>query len=150
MKTFEGIASINELMGIYGENRDYFTSYIFNNLSVKDILSIMLILNPDFIEIDNKIYIYNNYLDYDQNDYNRFEQSNNGKEKYINNICITDLFFLKEDYYNKEVLLILGKKILEFWKLKLNSDFQNIKFDFFIYEEGVYDENGVCITFCQK
>lgn len=151
MKIYKGALSQDEILRNFKDysSSDFFSSYILNNLSIYDMLAIMGFLFPEFIFINDRIYLYQNYLSYDKNEENRFDNSNKGREMYINNTCITDLFFLKDNYFDKDLQRELGDKILKFWEIKLNRDFPNFKFDLLLFENGLYDESDVCITFCQ-
>ncbi len=82
---------------------------------------------------------------------NNFDNSTSGKEKYINNISISDVFYFSEDDQSKEkeVQMEIGSYILEFWKMRLLYLFPQKKINFLISENGLFDESGVCITFYQ-
>lgn len=127
-------------------------SYIGNKLSLVDIMSIFKLISPTLININGNIYLKEHFDGYSQDENNRFDNSPKGKEKYINNFAITDLFYFSNDQKSrdKELQITLGEKILMFWKIRLTDLFPNIEFEFILSENGLYDESDVCITFCQK
>ncbi|WP_294247568.1 hypothetical protein [uncultured Chryseobacterium sp.] len=142
MITYKGIVEDNNL--------ELDLSYIGNILSVEQILIVMKSMSPDFIEINGNIYLKSNFESYGS-DNNRFEYSQKGKEKYINTISISDVFYFSSDKetHKKEVQKKIGLYILEFWKIRLNFLLPDKNFEFMLFEDGLYDESGVCITFNQ-
>lgn len=143
MITYKGIIEDNDLA--------LDLSYIGNILSFEQILILMKSMSPDFIEINGNVYLKSNFESYGS-DNNRFEDSQNGKEKYINNISISDMFYFSsdEETQKEEVQKKIGIYILEFWKMRLNFLLPDKNFEFLLFENGIYDESGICITFNQK
>jgi hypothetical protein len=143
MKIYKGIIKKNDLqndLGVIG----FF-------LEVEQILSLMKCLSPDFVKIENNIYILSNYLGYGTA-VNAFDNTNQGKEKYVNNISISDVFYFSqyEESLYKNNQIDIGNYILNFWRERLYFLFPDKNFEYILSENNLYDENGVCITFCQK
>lgn len=136
---------------IEGNNLESDLSYIGYTLSSEQILFLLKVMSPDFIEINDNIYLLSNFNGYDDEE-NRFDNTPQGKEKYINNISISDLFYFSEDIksHELEVQKKIGLYILEFWKMRLYYLFPDKKFDFILSENGLFDESGICITFSQN
>lgn len=143
MKIYSGIIKENNL--------ELDLAFIGSSLSIEQILFLMKSLSPDFVEIDNQIYLHSNYNSY-ETDINRFDNTSQGKEKYINNISISDIFYFSEDYNSqeKEIQKEIGLYILDFWKMRLFFLFPEKNFDFILSENGLFDESGICITFSQS
>ncbi|MBP2618390.1 hypothetical protein [Chryseobacterium jejuense] len=137
---------------IEGNDLEYDLAYIGHTLTIEQIVFVMKAMSPDFIEINSNIYLHSNFNGYGEEDGNRFDNTPQGKEKYINNISISDVFYFSEDTksHKSEAQKELGLYMLEFWKMRLYHLFPDKKFDFILSENGLYDENGICITFCQS
>lgn len=88
MKIYKGIIEENNL--------EVDLSYIGYTLSIEQILVLMKAMSPDFVEINDNIYLLSNYKGYGTAE-NRFDNSKQGKEKYINNISISDVFLFSRD-----------------------------------------------------
>ncbi|MDV2442534.1 hypothetical protein CMV00_01800 [Elizabethkingia anophelis] len=133
---------------IENNNLEDAINYVGHELTIIQIVFLMKCLGPDFIEIDNNIYILSYYKDYGSS-INRFDNSKEGKEKYINNLSISDMFYFSNDgeFKNQTAQIEKGNYILEFWKMRLQYLFTDKTFEFILYEEGLFDESGVCITF---
>ncbi|UZT97646.1 hypothetical protein ODZ84_21120 [Chryseobacterium fluminis] len=142
MKIYNGIIKENNL--------ELDLAFIGHILSIEQILFLMKSLSPNFVEKEDQIYLLSNLQGYGS-DMNNFDNSTSGKEKYINNISISDVFYFSEDDQSKEkeVQMEIGSYILEFWKMRLLYLFPQKKFNFLISENGLFDESGVCITFYQ-
>ncbi len=125
-------------------------SFVGHVLSIEEILYLMKSLSPDFVEVNDNIYLLSNYKSCGTEN-NRFDNSKQGKEKYINTISISDVFYFSEDQqsHNRSVQIDIGNFILQFWKMRLLYLFPNKEFEFILSENNLFDESGVCITFCQ-
>lgn len=143
MKIHKGIIKENDL--------EYDLAYIGYALTIEQIVFIMKAMSPDFIEINGNIYLLPHFKGYGENDENRFDNTPQGKEKYINNISISDMFYFSEDSksHELEAQKKLGLYMLEFLKMRLYHLFPDKKFYFILSENGLFDESDVCITFCQ-
>lgn len=142
-KTHNGIVAKSDL--------DFELPYIGYTFSIEQILFLMKAISPDFIQINGNIYLLSNFNGYSHDDKNRFDNTPQGKERYINNISISDLFYFSQDIqsHEPEAQKKLGLYILEFWKMRLYYLFPDKKFDFIVSENGLFDESGICITFSQ-
>ena len=144
MKIHKGIIKENDL--------ESDLSYIGYTLTIEQIIFVIKAMSPDFIEINGNIYLLSHFKGYGENDENRFDNTPQGKEKYINNLSISDVFYFSEDpkSHERESQKELGLYMLEFLKMRLYYLFPDKKFDFILSENGLFDESDVCITFCQS
>ncbi len=139
--------------GIITENNlESDLAYMGYTLTIEQIVLVMKVISPDFIEIDGNIYLLSHFKGYRENDKNRFDNTPQGKEKYINNLSISDVFYFSEDIksHEPEAHKKIGLYILEFWKMRLYHLFPDKKFDFILSENGLFDESDICITFYQS
>ncbi|MCS4303072.1 hypothetical protein [Chryseobacterium sp. BIGb0232] len=137
---------------IEGNDLEFDLAYIGYTLTIEQILFVMKAMSPDFIQINDNIYLLSHFKGYGENEENRFDNTPQGREKYINNLSISDVFYFSEDIksHEPEAQKKIGLYVLEFWKMRLNYLFPDKDFDFTLSENGLFDESGVCITFCQS
>ncbi len=132
--------------------------YVSNKVNIEGILSVAGILCPDFIIEDNYVLLGSNYSTYLRFKGNMpFGNDKISIERFVNNLSLSDFFYEKNS--DNEVFLILPSEediflyvkfayVLKFfWERRLKEIFPEKIFCFEISDDGILDEDGVCITF---
>lgn len=141
-----------------GFNVDSFFDYAANKVSIEGFLSVAGVLCPDFIEKDDYIFLRENYEIYKKYGSNTpYGSDKRTVERFVNLFSLSDFFYETDD--NKQTYLLLPNndntilykefaKILNiFWLRRLLELFPDRKFIVEISENGILEEDGVCITF---
>lgn len=151
---------------------DDFFLYVSCNVTVEQALSSIAILTPKFFEVEGCIFWENEQTkDIKKGLKKIYIETESSKEKYkikkqnerYCNIFAIDNFFQKwglfsdpsiseneKNIRNVKVLLEFSKQVEKYWRLALMDCYPDKKFDFEISENGLFDEESVCLTFCEK
>lgn len=129
-----------------------FFNYVSNNVGIEGFLSVAGVLAPSLIEINGGIYNAENLPLLNGNISSRFGSDVKKLERYVNLFCISDFYLMANDEAsNNEFLLLHFAKVIKyFWEMYLNNQFPDKLFDIELSENGLFDEDGICLTFSQK
>lgn len=122
-----------------------YIGYISNLVNLEQFLACAAFLSPDFIEHRGSIFLARNV----NNLSTRFGCDKKAVEQYNNMICLSDLFQSKEGAYDDELIVKAGEVLMYYWKSRLEYAFPDKKFAFLL-KEGLFDEDGLCITFFEE
>lgn len=130
--------------------KSYF-NYVANNVPIESFISVAGMLAPRFIELNNSVFLEENIKIVHGNRDFRFGNEKKNIEKYVNLFCLSDFYLLAEteSSSNGTLLLKMAHIIKAFWEIHLFESFPNRSFDVEIYENGIFDEDGICITFSE-
>ncbi|GGG59940.1 hypothetical protein [Hymenobacter glacieicola] len=151
MKLFKGFVSAEEDIPCEYPVKSFF-NYIANNVKIEDFISVAGFLMPDIVQVDGLILLAENYKIINDNLKNKLNNDNKQIERYVNLFCVSDFYLLaaNELSFNHDWQLKQGEIIVKFWKMRLNEIFPELKFDFELSATGLFDEDGICITFSQR
>jgi hypothetical protein len=144
-----------------GFHVDNFFDFVSNKVNIEGVLSVAGILCPDFILKDEYVFHKINYETFRK--YGRNTPYGNDRwivEKFVNLFCLSDFFYESDGYAQTFLVLpnsdnnglyIEFARVLEFyWHRRLSELFPDREFIFEISEDGILEEDGVCITFYQE
>lgn len=151
MKKYPSIVS-NDLIAIFPTPfpLDYsLPNFVWNCVGLESILACAGLFCPEIIEIDGVIYRC-------ENNNGKIEPYDGyGKDKrtleMVNNVFSFNDFFLStisDAASDNEVLMTEFSNVLKyFWGIRLKSLYPNKTFEFIITDDGLYGEEGFCMTF---
>ncbi|AVE43905.1 hypothetical protein KDV41_15290 [Providencia stuartii] len=151
MKKYPSIVS-NDLIAIFPTPfpLDYsLPNFVSNCVGLESILACAGLFCPEIIEIDGVIYRC-------ENNNGKIEPYDGyGKDKrtleMVNNVFSFNDFFLStitDAASDNEVLMTEFSNVLKyFWGIRLKSLYPNKTFEFIITDDGLYGEEGFCMTF---
>ncbi|HGM9961314.1 TPA: hypothetical protein ACKREV_000879 [Providencia stuartii] len=151
MKKYPSIVS-NDLIAIFPTPfpLDYsLPNFVSNCVGLESILACAGLFCPEIIEIDGVIYRC-------ENNNRKIEPYDGyGKDKrtleMVNNVFSFNDFFLStitDAASDNEVLMTEFSNVLKyFWGIRLKSLYPNKTFEFIITDDGLYGEEGFCMTF---
>ncbi|HGM9747745.1 TPA: hypothetical protein ACKRC4_001913 [Proteus mirabilis] len=124
------------------------TNFVANCVGLEAVLACSALFCPEIIEIDGVIYRSEN------NDQKVYPNDSYGTDKKTlemasNVFPISQFFLMEDDKASDDYMLItvFSEVIKYFWNIKLKSLYPNKKFEFIITDDGLYDEEGFCMTF---
>ena len=132
-------------------NKSYF-NYVSNQVSLEGFIAVSGMLLPDIIELDGHVFLKENYPSLGGNLSSRFGNDRKTLERYVNLLCLSDFYLLAADEASDDEYWLLkqGEIIRYFWKQRLNELYPEKEFEFELTRDGLFDEDGVCVTFSQK
>lgn len=73
-------------------------------------------------------------------------------ERYVNLFCISDFYLMAADDASQDEFLLhqFANVIKHFWEMYLQNQYPDKLFDIELSENGLFDEDGICLTFSQK
>ncbi|HDU8314375.1 TPA: hypothetical protein RGO87_002287 [Proteus mirabilis] len=124
------------------------TNFVANCVGLEAVLACSALFCPEIIEIDGVIYRSEN------NDQKVYPNDSYGTDKKTlemasNVFPISQFFLMEDDKASDDYMLItvFSEVIKYFWNIKLKSLYPNKKFEIIITDDGLYDEEGFCMTF---
>ncbi|MBG2876505.1 hypothetical protein I4902_14960 [Proteus alimentorum] len=124
------------------------TNFVANCVDLEGVLACAGLFCPTFIEINNVIY----RKDGADESFKPYE--GDGKDKKTlemtnNNFCLSEFFLMAANEASESVELMFKFSIVleYFWRQRLKELFPEKKFEFIHSENGLFDEDGFCITF---
>ena len=124
------------------------TNFVANCVGLEAVLACSALFCPEIIEIDGVIYRSEN------NDQKVYPNDSYGTDKKTlemasNVFPISQFFLMEDDKASDDYMLItvFSEVIKYFWNIRLKSLYPNKKFEFIITDDGLYDEDGFCMTF---
>lgn len=150
IKGFVDIDVIDKFPSQY-PNKSFF-NYVSNQVGVEGFLSVAGVLAPTLIEKDNGIFIAENLPMLSGNMNTRFGSDIKTLERYVNLFCVSDFYLMAADDASQDDFLLLqfAKVIKHFWDMYLQNQFPEKLFDIELSENGLFDEDGICLTFSQR
>ena len=145
-------------------NEDFFL-YVSNKVTLEHALAVIGILTPIFFEKDGCVFWENSVTkQYKKGENTYYFDGKNRKEieRYCNIFVSAGLFQKWEEKYDQSIpdeerykndirlSLAFAQAIEKYWRIALKDCFPNKNFEFEISENGIEDEEGVCLTFWQK
>ena len=132
-------------------NKSY-SNYVANKVGLEGFIAVTGMLLPEIIETEGCIFLKENIPMLNGNLKTRFGNDRKTLERYVNLLCLSDFYLLAADEASiNEFLLLQQAEIIKyFWHTHLNNLYPNKLFEFEILNDGLYDEDGICITFSQK
>jgi hypothetical protein len=124
------------------------SNYVANCVGLEGVLACAGLFCPEFIEINGAIYrnensngIFTPFLKYGQ-DKKTLEMVNNV-------FCFSDFFLLAANEASEDEILVteFANVLKHFWEQRLKELYPNRTFQFVLSEDGLYDEDGFCMTF---
>ncbi|MGI3427964.1 hypothetical protein [Providencia stuartii] len=124
-------------------------NFVSNCVGLESILACAGLFCPEIIEIDGVVYRC-------ENNNGKIEPYDGyGKDKrtleMVNNVFSFNDFFLStitDAASDNEVLMTEFSNVLKyFWGIRLKSLYPNKTFEFIITDDGLYGEEGFCMTF---
>lgn len=150
MKIHKSIVS-NELIGRFPTSYPLNASlpnFVANCVGLESILACAGLFCPEIIEIDGAIYrSENNNQKFSP--YEGYGKDKKTLEMVNNTFPISDFFLMATDEAcEDEILMTEFSEVLKyFWGIRLKSLYPNKTFEFIITDDGLYDEDGFCMTF---
>ncbi|KWU52453.1 hypothetical protein [Pseudomonas palleroniana] len=150
-----------------------FFSYVGHMVSLEQAISVLGLLSPDFIEVNDHIFWLPNAKQYDPQKFNLTGLVETGSivlkqstlrrdvERYRNIFSINQFFSKWEDAPGRPVFKVglseedyrlchlFAEQITRYWKRALSDAFPEKAFQFEIADD-LLDEYGVCLTFWQS
>ncbi len=124
------------------------TNFVANCVGLEAVLACSALFCPEIIEIDGVIYRSEN------NDQKVYPNDSYGTDKKTlemasNVFPISQFFLMEDDKASDDYMLItvFSEVIKYFWNIRLKSLYPNKKFEFIITDDGLYGEEGFCMTF---
>ena len=150
IKSFINIDVIEKFPSQY-PNKSFF-NYVSNHVGVEGFLSVAGVLAPDLINKDGGIFISENLPMLKGSMTTRFGDDTKTLERYVNLFCVSDFYLMAADEASQDEVLLLkfANVIKYFWTMYLRTLFPDKEFDVELSEQGLFDEDGICITFSQK
>lgn len=132
-------------------NKSFF-NYVSNQVGVEGFLSVAGVLAPSLIEKDGGIFIAENLPMLNGNMNTRFGNDIKTLERYVNLFCVSDFYLMAADDASQDDFLLLqfAKVIKHFWGMYIQNLFPEKLFDIELSEKGLFDEDGICLTFSQR
>jgi hypothetical protein len=140
-----------------------FFAYVSSNLTIEGFFAVAGMLCPDFIELEGHILLAENINALEDNLSSPFGNDKKTIERYINLFSTQEFTFRpvimpqgsnSESFVveipNEQYQLKLVQILNFFWQRRLKELFPNKEFDFEITKEGLFDEDGICLTFSEK
>lgn len=149
-----------------------FFSYVGSQVSLEQAISVLGLLSPDFIEVDEHIFWLSDAQQYDpqkyrleglvETEFGRLQKSSLRRdvERYRNNFPINQFFSKWEEESSRPVFKVglskedyrlchlFADQVAKHWKRELSNLFPRKSFQFEIVD-NLLDEYGVCLTFWQ-
>ncbi|CAR42441.1 TPA: hypothetical protein SLE41_003620 [Proteus mirabilis] len=151
MKNYPSIVS-NDLIAIFPTPfpLNYsLPNLVSNCVGLEAVLAYAGLFCPEIIEIDGAIYRCENN-DGKMTPYEGYGKDKKTLEK-VNNVFSFNDFFLsttEDAACSSEVLMTEFSEVLKyFWGIRLKSLYPNKTFEFIITDDGLYGEEGFCMTF---
>ncbi len=151
MKNYPSIVS-NDLIAIFPTPfpLNYsLPNFVSNCVGLEAVLACAGLFCPEIIEIDGAIYRCENN-DGKMTPYEGYGKDKKTLEK-VNNVFSFNDFFLsttEDAACSREVLMTEFSEVLKyFWGIRLKSLYPNKTFAFIITDDGLYGEEGFCMTF---
>ncbi|WP_395371302.1 hypothetical protein [Komagataeibacter diospyri] len=154
-------AKVMELFSDPFPFNDFFL-YVSNNVTLEQTIGVLGILSPAFFEADGCIFWENiESIGYKEGRKGFIANKRLDKERYFNLFCVEDFFQKYEEVNNleeteeeggikyKELKIIFARQIEKYWRLSLRDCYPEKKFEFEISGNGIWPEDGVCLTFWQ-
>jgi len=150
IKSFVDIGVIDKFPS-QDPNKSFF-NYVSNQVGVEGFLSVAGVLAPTLIEKDNGIFIAENLPMLNGNMNTRFGSDIKTLERYVNLFCVSDFYLMAADDASQDDFLLLqfAKVTKHFWDMYLRNQFPEKLFDIELSENGLFDEDGICLTFSQR
>ncbi len=124
------------------------TNFVANCVGLEAVLACSALFCPEIIEIDGVIYRSEN------NDQKVYPNDSYGTDKKTlemasNVFPISQFFLMEDDKASDDYMLItvFSEVIKYFWNIRLKSLYPNKTFEFIITDDGLYGEEGFCMTF---
>lgn len=132
-------------------NRSYF-NYVSNQVGLEGFIAVSGMLSPDITEVNEHVFLKENYPSLNGNLSSRFGNDRKTLERYVNLLCLSDFYLMAADEASDDEFWLLkqGEIIKYFWKLHLKELYPKKEFEFELTNNGLFDEDGVCLTFSQK
>lgn len=132
-------------------NKNFF-NYVSNKVGLEGFLAVSGILMPDLVENNGCIFLAENYPVLNDGFNCRFGNDTKTLERYVNLFCLSDFYLLSADEaaFDSTLLLNQANIIKQFWTLYFEHKFPDRKFVVEVFQNGLYDEDGICITFWQE
>lgn len=140
-----------------------FFAYVSNNSTIESFFAAAGMLCPDFIELEDHILLAENTSTLKGKLLSPFGNDRKTVERYTNLFCAGEFYFrptvtppeLNSENFvvevpNEQYQLKLVQMLMFFWQRRLKELFPTKDFEFEIALEGLYDEDGICLTFSQK
>jgi hypothetical protein len=131
-------------------NKSFF-NYVANKVGLEGFLSVAGILAPSLTEKDNGIFLTENISMLNEQMTTRFGSDIQTVERYVNLFCVSDFYLMASDEASCDQFLLLefANVIQRSWQIYLQSIFPTKRFNVELSENGLFDEDGICITFSQ-
>lgn len=128
-----------------------FLNYVSNQVGLEGVLAVAGFLAPDLIEKEGGIFLSENFPMLNAGIRTRFGNEVKALERYVNLLCLSDFYLMAADEASQDesLLLELGRIITRFWEMYLTATFPEKRFDIELSNQGLFDEDGICITFSQ-
>lgn len=149
---------LKEFSSYYAGLDSYF-NYVGNHVTLEGVLACAGLFSPDFIEIDNRIYLLENLAFKNENEIQQYFSlaknivGNNPIEiqKYINRLELGNFFLMAKSpaLDNDKLFDKFAETIQCFWQQRLTLLFPNRNFDFLI-QEDLFGEEGLNLTFYEN
>lgn len=124
------------------------TNFVANCVGLEAVIACSALFCPEIIEIDGVIYRSEN------NDQKVYPNDSYGTDKKTlemasNVFPISQFFLMENDKASDDYMLItvFSEVIKYFWNIRLKSLYPNKIFEFIITDDGLYGEEGFCMTF---
>lgn len=150
MKTIDGLVESSILSRFpsgFPEENGY-SGYVSNCVGLEGVLACAALFSPEFVEHDGAILLSSNVEHAVANISARFGSSKKEIEQYNNLVCLSE-FFLQggdEACEDDELMNKFGNTLIYYWKARLEFVFPTKSFEFLL-KQGLFDEDGLCITF---
>lgn len=151
IKSFIDIDVIDNFPSEYPKKS--FFNYVSNIVGVESVLAVAGMFAPELVNEDGCIFLKENYpIIINNNLYDKFGSDTKNLERYVNLFCVSDFYLMAADdaSQNDFLLLQFAKVIKCFWGMYLQSQFPDKLFDIELSENGLFDEDGICLTFSQR
>lgn len=173
MKVYQGNISKESLSLFVSDiGSEEFFSYVGHLVSVEQAISVLGLLSPDFIEVNDHIFWLPNAKQYDPRKFHltglvesessvlKQSELRRDVERYRNIFPINQFFSKWEDAPDRPVFKVglseedyrlchlFAEQITRYWKRELSDAFPEKVFQFEIADD-LLDEYGVCLTFWQ-
>lgn len=128
-----------------------YSGYVSNCVNLESVLACAAFFSPDFIEYNGAILLSSN-IDNDLSKIStRFGVSKKEIEQYNNLLCLSEFFQqrVSGEFEVDKLVDEFAEVIIYYWKARLQFVYPTKNFEF-ILEDGLFDEDGLCLTFFES
>ena len=137
-----------------------YSAFITNHITYEGFVAVAGFLYPEIINYQGYILLADNFKLGGSKLESHYGNDKKTIEREYNMFCVSDYWFQSienesnEKKYFEIPNLSWQKKIAEiilyFWSRRVTELFPDIEFDFELHENGLFYEDGLCLTFSQK